>query len=967
MNKDIFWRLVWKEYRQQQALWIAIALAGLVFQAATVVYCSFYGISEVPNKIFTVALSVPILYSLGCGATLFAGEHETATFPFLQSLPVSAGRVLWAKLTFAVMSALLLLPVLWLVAYAMTGWKLPAEDWHLLLWTGGIVAIVEVLIWATLGSLLLRRVLPAAIGGGIAAGLLGYGSFMVTIAINHTTRQPAAEYLSTLPLRIGFALLAMLVVIKIGRQWFSEFPAYWGSASAQRLRLQADVGRRGRPSSTLLVISRLVWHQWRQSRMAILWCGAGYLVLATFLSIDNSSRDSFFILFPALATICGASVFAADQRQDQYQFFTEHGVHPRAVWFSRHFVWVAALAGASILAVMTLDTSAVAANYQSRVVFGFFMYTALAYSTSQLLSILIRSHIVAVFTAILSTILLSMWAVVTERFGIPWMFSACPMTLVMLWASWLYAPKWIQQRHSWRSRAITAATVFLPLAGVVAGTAAYRVYEIPAVTVSYQPIAMKDNDSPEARETAAMYLKAEAQLRQELRSDSEGATTISARDEDWRQGIDTFLAATKRKTCHFYHWFDGEQGNEFDGKQLTRSILAEAKVRVEEDDVAGAWELYAALLQLASHFYEQHSEAVYRLRGMSIEQDLFAALPDWADHDSATGERIQNARLELQVWSNNNLVNWPQSVIEHHYNSQQAVALNDQAMRIFYDLGVAERAALKTLGTLMPWERWRMLRLLNVYTETELQGILEVRQRVPQIAPFSQSALPWDVVLPLQDGQRQLIRSTDTEAWLLTTPWLNMTSPKFAPTYVAWEQENQVRRNAVQLQLALIAWRKQRGQLPDRLDMLRPDMLKELPLDPYTKQPFVYFAMGVEEEVWDEFYSMGGGMMMGEDFRETATAGEDRANWEPPKPRLVRSEPFLWSPGATLRYAPDGPRGPLTPPVASDFRTQGGDSLTDVDLLYQGVRYMIPLSKQNDPEQEPSESADNSTASLDDE
>ncbi len=31
MNTTIFWRLVWKEYRQQQALWIAIAVAGLIF------------------------------------------------------------------------------------------------------------------------------------------------------------------------------------------------------------------------------------------------------------------------------------------------------------------------------------------------------------------------------------------------------------------------------------------------------------------------------------------------------------------------------------------------------------------------------------------------------------------------------------------------------------------------------------------------------------------------------------------------------------------------------------------------------------------------------------------------------------------------------------------------------------------------------------------------------------------------
>ena len=173
MNTAIFWRLVWKEYRQQQSLWIAIALAGLLFQVAVLVYCALYGIGDLPNKLFTVALGVPILYSLGCGATLFAGEREAGTFPFQQSLPVSAGHVFRAKFTFALLSGLLLFPILWLLAFAMASWTLPDPDWHLQLWGGGIVATIEVLTWAALGSLLIRRVLPAAIAGGIAAGLLG--------------------------------------------------------------------------------------------------------------------------------------------------------------------------------------------------------------------------------------------------------------------------------------------------------------------------------------------------------------------------------------------------------------------------------------------------------------------------------------------------------------------------------------------------------------------------------------------------------------------------------------------------------------------------------------------------------------------------------------------------------------------------------------------------------------------------
>ena len=119
MNSAIFWRLMWKEYRQQQSLWIAIAFAGLIFQVATLVYCTLNGIPDLPDRLFTVALSVPILYSLGCGAALFAGEHEAGTFPFQQALPATAARVFAAKLAFATASALMLFPVLWLLAFAL--------------------------------------------------------------------------------------------------------------------------------------------------------------------------------------------------------------------------------------------------------------------------------------------------------------------------------------------------------------------------------------------------------------------------------------------------------------------------------------------------------------------------------------------------------------------------------------------------------------------------------------------------------------------------------------------------------------------------------------------------------------------------------------------------------------------------------------------------------------------------------
>ena len=80
MNRAIFWRLFWKEYRLQRSLWIAMAVL------TAMLLLLFYEFVENPREraewILWTALALPAFYALGCGATLFAGEKEAGTFEF---------------------------------------------------------------------------------------------------------------------------------------------------------------------------------------------------------------------------------------------------------------------------------------------------------------------------------------------------------------------------------------------------------------------------------------------------------------------------------------------------------------------------------------------------------------------------------------------------------------------------------------------------------------------------------------------------------------------------------------------------------------------------------------------------------------------------------------------------------------------------------------------------------------------
>ena len=112
MNDPVFWRLVWKEYRSQRAFWISMVVIALLVHL-----CVLAGAREDDARtraFFEIALALSALYALGCGATLFATEHEAETYDFQRALPVSARRIFFAKTALAVVGTLLMVGVQWL-------------------------------------------------------------------------------------------------------------------------------------------------------------------------------------------------------------------------------------------------------------------------------------------------------------------------------------------------------------------------------------------------------------------------------------------------------------------------------------------------------------------------------------------------------------------------------------------------------------------------------------------------------------------------------------------------------------------------------------------------------------------------------------------------------------------------------------------------------------------------------------
>ena len=89
MSDIAFRRVVWKEYRVQRPLWIAIAVGTLVIELLLLATPEKLLTVEKMPALFAISLAAAAIYGLGCGATLFATERETETYDFLRALPVS--------------------------------------------------------------------------------------------------------------------------------------------------------------------------------------------------------------------------------------------------------------------------------------------------------------------------------------------------------------------------------------------------------------------------------------------------------------------------------------------------------------------------------------------------------------------------------------------------------------------------------------------------------------------------------------------------------------------------------------------------------------------------------------------------------------------------------------------------------------------------------------------------------------
>jgi hypothetical protein len=499
----------------------------------------------------------------------------------------------------------------------------------------------------------------------------------------------------------------------------------------------------------------------------------------------------------------------------------------------------------------------------------------------------------------------AVWVISMRLLEINLLWSVAPIPLALLFATWLRAPDWILERNTWRGWLRVGAALALPLVALLTAVPLYRVYQIPDVSPGFSPDEYARSMTPTAEETktADMYLRAGDLLTWPKESHEIGSRPPNAWElEVLRMNSEPLalaLEASKRPECSLHGrynlaaWMQG----------LITLLEISGRESESEGKLDDAWERYMAAVRIERCL----QNSLWMYYGDSLR--TYSQLTVWAAQPGQTRERIVAAIKQLDLFETT--LSSPAEVLKDEYLSiGRLVTEGPDALAGHI---TRDDPSHLILWSMLPWERRRAVRLLNVVTAEDLRELDYLVSGITEGKPATR--LLWYIEPPAKSQYAE---------WLKTTPLLSkqydqgrdgeQLGRRFA-------SKTNVRR-ATHSVMAIEAWKaNHHGELPERLDQLVGPYLDKLPLDPYTSRDYVYEPHGISPS--DNGF----------------------------RPNRELAKPFLWSPGENIRLSSPA-RSDVNPNDRwPDFRVddvmikRGNDwhrATEEIEIWGAGARFEIP-------------------------
>ena len=895
MNNTMLQRLLGKEYRAQRGFWLGVAGTALVLQLIVLMVSE-----QLESRIeilFAISLVMPVFYVLGSAAVTFASEKEDQTWERLRILPTSPGRLFLAKFGFSVVSTLLMAVVLVLLSWGMANGRIPYARGLMIESPAWMLTAGEFLLWGTFLSLLTRRVLSA-----VCLTPLFAFSFTAVSSFDYT------ESWTIRLVMMGFLFLAS---IGLSRRWLKRETLGWSIPwSISLRRKQADylaVVERASPQKRLF--KRLKWQERQQAHtVCFVFLVIGVPLIAVSYWTYSALQVNFAeIVISLVSLLCGVWAFRGEQEGKRFRYLTECGVAPHTVWLSKQYVWITATLSLVLLFVLTdliassfhpdhihMDVlsgyqgtlNKITRNLGSRYVLPvFILYCFTTYSIGQFVSMLFSRAVTAAFVGVMFSVLFLVWLYLMLWLNVPLLFSVWPIPLVLLWATRVRSSDWMLERGGFKPWLRVGTMIVVPGVLTVSGMIYYRsVMELAACReivkekygAALNPSLEESrgvfenaltSSTVEERKTAQIYRRASDRVsnmprevyiedptdknKNRIPSPTHGWDHATPAAKKWlddnRESLALILEAANRESCAFLNpagaTFDQSFGI-FKSHDMYRLLLFSARKRESENRLDEAFEFYIASLRFARHLAQRGGVSAQWNFGRSIQFQTLNWMRLWTGHPQQTKQLLKKAidqiRTETDAFpSSAEAITIENGILRRTFIDEPEIFLE----RISSSGQPHKDILFAFLWRCCPWERTRSVQLLELLTIDELNSFRELQAHLDRRG--------------VDMGKWRLLNSMSYADQMRLSPWNLLTTTPLLSRFLSPHQillgrlqiDTKTRREAILLTLGLIAYRKEHGELPERLDQLVGEYFDELPLDLWSGREFGYRPDGFPSAV----------------------------------------------------------------------------------------------------------------------
>ena len=156
---------------------------------------------------------------------------------------------------------------------------------------------------------------------------------------------------------------------------------------------------------------------------------------------------------------------------------------------------------------------------------------ATAYAAGQLASLFLRRTLLSVTFGVLAGGLVLAWFVLMLWIGAHFWWSVLPLPIGFLLATYLRMPAWLIERGGWRGWLLPLVAAVAPVAALSVAVPAYRVWQIPPVGSTLDPVLPAPESSPAAVAEAQATLDLYTQAYERWQADRPAAESNAEADE----------------------------------------------------------------------------------------------------------------------------------------------------------------------------------------------------------------------------------------------------------------------------------------------------------------------------------------------------------------------------------------------------------------------------------------------------